>query len=312
MKHRIFAALLFFTAGIIFFLAVLFPSVPKEESSAPLKRYLFIVPTDAVTQNILLKEGIAAACEERNVYVRFLEISSFNEQKEEVDKALYSGFDGIILCPMDNGSEGLWLLDTIQENQLELVTIFNDICSDYPCLSSAQNMGEQAAAALLSQVEMPEDIYILNGNSQNIIYQNRAAAFTAYLAQYNISVADTLSLNIDMVSSGDQVKKYISKNHIQYLFCTDAASTASAARCLDSFLLAPPMLIGCDYVETTESYFNPDFISSLFCTEYYDTGRCAVLLLDDLVSKKTATEEEYQALLRSYYDETAPHHTQAD
>lgn len=312
MKHRLFAVLPFFAAGILFFFAVFFPAAPKEKSSDPSKRYLFIVPTDTVTQNALLKQGVTAACDERSVYVRFLEVSSFSEQKEEVDKALYSGFDGIILCPMDNGSDGLWLLDTIRKNQMELVTVFNDICSDYPCLSSAQDMGEQAAAALLSQVEMPEDIYILNGNSQNIIYQNRAAAFTAYLEQYNVSVADTLSLNIDMVSSGDQVKKYISKNHIQYLFCTDAASTASAARCLDSFLLVPPMLIGCDYMETTESYFNPDFISSLFCTEYYDTGRCAVLLLDDLVTKKAVTEEEYQALLRSYYDETASHHTQAD
>jgi len=296
----------FFLAGIVLFFAAHFLQTPREAPSEPLKRYLVIVPTDAIEQNQFLQEGIAAAAGERNVYVKFLEAVSFQDQKTEVDKALYSGYDGIILCPMDNGSEGHKMLHTIRENQIELVTILNDISSAYPCLASAQYIGSQTAANLLSQNQTPENIYVLTGNSQNIVYQNRAAAFVSYLEEAGISVTDTLSLNIDIISSADQVKKYISKNNIQYLFCTDAASTASAAKCLNSSLREPPALYGCDYLHTTETYFDTASISSLMCTDYYNTGFYSVLLLDDLVSGTEDTYETYQPSCIATYDASNP------
>lgn len=303
-KYLLPALLLF---GILFLLCIYFRAMPlKEAESTPQKRYIVIVPTDAINQNLALQNGIQAAAAERNVYVKFLEVSYFSEQETEVEKALYSGFDGIILCPMIDGMHAWEMLDTIQESQMELVTLFNEITGDWPCIASARYIGEQAAETMLSLTRTPENVYILTGNSQNIVYQKRAAAFSSYLQEQDITVADTLSLNIDIVSSADQVRKYISKNHIQYLFCTDAASSASAARCMDSQLLVPPVIIGCDYLQTTETYFNPEYITSLICTEYYDAGYEAVCLLDNLVSGAEIPDTPYRQSCVTTYDASNP------
>lgn len=303
-KYLLPALLLF---GILLLSYICFRVMPsKEARNTPQKRYIVIVPTDAINQNQALQEGMEAAAQERNVYVKFLEVSYFSEQKTEVEKALYSGFDGIILCPMNNGMRAWEMLDTIQESQMELVTLFNEITGDWPCIASARYIGEQAAKTMLSLARTPENVYVLTGNSQNIIYQNRATAFTSYLRERDITVTDTLSLNIDIVSSADQVKKYISQNHIQYLFCTDAASSASAARCMDSQFLVPPVIIGCDYLQTTETYFNPEYITSLICTEYYDAGYEAVCLLDDLVSGAEIPDTLYRQSCITTYDASNP------
>lgn len=307
MKYFKYVILPFFAAGILLFFIIQLYQPAKEQAAAPGKRYLAIVPTDAVDHNDLLLQGIQDAALERNVYVKFLETASFDEQKYEVDKALYSGYDGIILCPMDNGPEAFRMMQAIRENNLELVTLFNDISRIYPCLASSQHMGEQAASILLSQSRIPKNIYIMTGNSQNIIYRNRAASFASYLQKQGITVVNTLFSNIDIISSADQVKKYISKNNIEYLFCTDAASTAAAAKCLNSsFLKNPPKIYGCDYLHTTEECFDTGILSSLIYTDYYNTGYYSVFLLDDLASGIEDTCEEYQKLCVTLHDASNP------
>ncbi|MDO4261439.1 MAG: substrate-binding domain-containing protein [Eubacteriales bacterium] len=286
MKHAKLLPFAFLFAVIGCFLCIRFNASVGAHSDRLLKRYAVIVPTDTIGQNLQLSEGLSAASEELHVYIRFLEVSSFEEQKAEVDKALLSGFDGILLCPMDNGPEGLDMLDTIRRQGVGLVTLLNRISDDVPCIASAQSVGRQAALEFLSVASDPENIYILIGDQQNIVYQNRASAFSDCLAQNGISVSGTLALNIDIVSSTDQVEDYILENQIRYLFCTDAASTASAVRYLDSSLFTSPGIIGCDDPYVSGEYFDATLPDALIRTDYYEIGYEGALLLDRLTQNE--------------------------
>ena len=253
------------------------------EYQVPLtKRYIAIIKQDTLHQDQWLKSGIEAAAKQRGVYVQVTTVSNFEEQDYEARRALYSGFDGMILMPIENSENSTQLLADIGASIPCLELLDDQDANNLPVtLSSSAAIGQIAALQLLSsQFTDKNNLHIFIGDGEDTFATKRAEVFEQILRQYGYSVDGILTIGVDIISSDEQIKEYIRDNHVDYIFCADELGTIAAAKCAYSVMYQRPYIIGCGNTIDHTEYFDTGEVQVLISIDYETMGEIALEYLD--------------------------------
>lgn len=253
-----------------------------EEQQLPSRRYIAIVKQDTLQQSQVLKQGIEMAAEHCGVYVQVTAVSDFEEQRYEVQRALYSGFDGMLLTPIENGRESADMMAEINASIPCLELLDDQDPNNLPItFSSNAAMGQIAAQQLMdSGFTEDKNLHIFIGNSEDSFARSRAEAFEEALAQHGCTVDGTLTIGVNIISSDERIKEYIRDNQVDYIFCADDLSTIAAAKCAYSVMYPRPFIIGCGTEQDHMEYFTTKTIQVLLSIDYEKMGRLALEYLD--------------------------------
>ena len=280
------------------------PSLPEQAE----RRYVVILPHDTLGQTEQLCQALYDTADQLGVYVQIITVSNFDEQSNEIYRAIYSGFDGMIIMPIGQP-------DADQTSQ-----VFDDLEAAMPCvmlldrldrenvsfcLASDDAIGEIAVQELLDAgFEDGDSLHIFIGSRADSRANDRATEFTRALERRGLHVTDTLSIDVNIISSDERIKEYIRENHVRYVFCADALSTIAAAKCASTDRYSKPSIIGCGFDEEHLEYFQSGSLYSLISIDYARMGVSALQRLNFYCQTGTLPAD-YDLCLR-VYDEPHP------
>lgn len=280
------------------------PSLPKQAE----RRYVVILPHDTLGQTEQLCQALYDTADQLGVYVQIITVSNFDEQSKEIYRAIYSGFDGMIIMPIDATSEdqSAQVFDDL-EAAMPCVKLLDKLDRESAsfCLASDDAIGEIAVQELLDAgFEDGDSLHIFIGSRVDSRANNRAAELTRALECRGLHVTDTLSIDVNIISSDERIKEYIRENHVRYVFCADALSTIAAAKCASTDRYSKPSIIGCGFDEEHLEYFQSGSLSALISIDYARMGVSALQRLNFYCQTGTLPAD-YDLCLR-VYDETHP------